>query len=46
MIYNTGSIVYLSFLAQRLSLLWYNLSSLYLLTFVELSAVFSAASRC
>ena len=26
--------------------LWYNLSSLYLLTFVELCAVFSAASRC
>ena len=45
MIYNTGSIFYLSFLAQRLSPLWYNLSSLYLLTFVELSAVFSAASR-
>ena len=52
-IYNTGSIVtvYLSFLAQRLPPLWYNLSSLYLLTFVELSAVtvFSAASsesRC
>ena len=33
-------------LAQGLSPLWYNLSSLYLLTFVELSAVFSAASRC
>ena len=32
-------------LAQCLSPLWYNLSSPYLLPFVELSAVFSAASR-
>ena len=45
-IYNTGSIVYLSFLIQRLSPLWYNLSSPYMLTFVELCAVFSAASWC
>ena len=37
---------FISFLDQRLSPLSYNISSLYLLTFVELSAVFSAASRC